>query len=168
MSRTTIHQGLAELDETELPAERSRRVGGGRKKIRDQDASVLKHLRALVDPSSRGHPMSPLRWTSKGTRQIVDALRKRGPSVTHRVVSEMLKHLGYSLQANLKTLEEGRQHPDRDEPFESINRRVRSSMRRGLPVISVDAKKKELIGPYRNNGKEYRPIQNICNISLDT
>ena len=157
MSRTTIHQGLAELDETELPAERSRREGGGRKKIRDQDASILKRLRALVDPSSRGHPMSPLRWTSKGTRQLADALRTRGHSVSHRVVGEMLKHLGYSLQANLKTLEEGRQHPDRDEQFEYLNRRVRSYMRRELPVISVDTKKKELIGPYRNSGKEYQP-----------
>ena len=157
MSRTTIHQGLAELDEAELPAEQSRRTGGGRKKIRDKDASILKHLRALVDPSSRGHPMSPLHWTSKSPRQLAEALGKQGHSVSYRVVGEMLKHLGYSLQANMKTLEEGRQHPDRDEQFAYINRRVKSFMRRGLPVISVDAKKKELIGLYRNRGRESQP-----------
>ena len=117
MSRTTIHQGLAELDQAGLSAEQSRRRGGGRTKIRDKDASILKHLGALVDPSSRGHPMSPLRWTSKSTRQLADALGKQGHSVSYRVVGEMLKHLGYSLQANMKTLEEGRQHPDRDEQF---------------------------------------------------
>jgi hypothetical protein len=145
------------LDREELPPERSRCAGGGRKKIRDQDPSVLKHLRALIDPSSRGDPMSPLRWTCKSTRQLAEALAREGYKASHRAVAEMLKHLGYSLQANSKTIEEGSDHPDRDDQFNYINQQVRGFMRRGLPVISVDTKKKELIGPYLNKGREYRP-----------
>jgi DNA-binding transcriptional ArsR family regulator len=152
MSRATIHHGLAELDEGELPPERSRRPGGGRKKIRDQNPSVLKDLQALVDPSSRGDPMSPLRWTCKSTRQLAEALAAKGHRVSHVTVAEMLRHLDYSLQANSKTLEEGGDHPDRDEQFTYINRQVVKHMRRGFPVISVDTKKKELIGPYHNKG----------------
>jgi hypothetical protein len=157
MSRATIHHGLAELDEGELPPERSRRPGGGRKKIRDQNPSVLKDLQALVDPSSRGDPMSPLRWTCKSTRQLAEALAAKGHRVSHVTVAEMLRHLDYSLQANSKTLEEGGDHPDRDEQFTYINRQVVKHMRRGFPVISVDTKKKELIGPYHNKGREFQP-----------
>jgi transposase len=157
MSRATIHEGLAELDERELPPERTRRPGGGRKKIRDQNPSVLKDLQALVAPSTRGDPMSPLRWTCVSTRQLAKALTHRGHAVSHRAVAEMLKHLGYSLQANSKALEEGSDHPDRDAQFTYISRRVRRFMGRRLPVISVDTKKKELIGPYHNKGREFRP-----------
>lgn len=158
MSRTTIHQGLQELDEEiDLTPEHSRRQGGGRKKIQDQDPPILTDLEALVDPSSRGDPMSPLRWTLKSTRQLAEALTKKGYRVSHRVVGEMLKRLGYSLQANMKTLEEGGQHPDRDAQFRYINKQVTRCLKAGHPVISVDTKKKELIGRYRNNGKEYRP-----------
>ena len=157
MSRTTIHQGLAELDEDVMLGERSRREGGGRKKIRDREPRALKHLQALVDPSSRGDPMSPLRWTCKSTRQLAKALTKKGFPVSHRVVGEMLKHLGYSLQANSKTLEEGSQHPDRDKQFGYIRQQVKVYMTTDLPVISVDTKKKELIGRYRNGGKEFQP-----------
>ncbi len=161
MSRTTIHRGLAELDQdVELPAGRSREEGGGRKKIRDKDPTILKDLQKLVDPSTRGDPMSPLRWTCKSTRQLAATLETMGHTVSRRVVSEMLDHLGYSLQANSKTLEEGSEHPDRDEQFKYINKRVKNYMRRGLPVVSVDTKKKELIGPYRNRGKEFRPKGN--------
>jgi transposase len=156
MSRVTIHQGLAELDRGELPAERSRRPGGGRKKIQDEDPLVLKELQALVDPSTRGDPMSPLRWTCKSTRQLARALADTGHVVSHTTVAETLRDLGYSLQANRKTLE-GKDHPDRDEQFGYINQRVRSSVRRGLPVISVDAKKKELVGQYHNKGREFQP-----------
>jgi transposase len=156
MSRVTIHQGLAELDRGELPAERSRRPGGGRKKIQEQDPSVVKELQALVDPSTRGDRMSPLRWTCKSTRQLARVLADKGHVVSHTTVAEMLRDLGYSLQANRKTLE-GKDHPDRDEQFGYINQRVRSSMRRGFPVISVDAKKKELIGQYHNKGREFQP-----------
>ena len=157
MSRATIHRGLAELDGEALPLERSRRPGGGRKKLEDQDPSVLKDLQALVDPTTRGDPMSPLRWTCKSTRQLAAALQKNGHSVSHTVVAEILKSLGYSLQANSKAIEEGSKHPDRDAQFSYINQRVRSYMRRKLPVVSVDTKKKELIGPYRNRGKEFQP-----------
>jgi len=155
MSRATIHQGLAELDEGQLPPERSRRPGGGRKKIRDKNPLVLKDLQKLVDPSSRGDPMSPLRWTCKSTRQLAGALVKAGHDVSHVTVAEMLRHLGYSLQTNSKTLEEGGEHPDRDEQFAYINRQVAWHIRRGLPVISVDTKKKELIGDFKNSGQEW-------------
>lgn len=157
MSRTTIYQGLAGLDQGELSPDRTRRKGGGRKKIRDQDPSILSLLQTMVDPSSRGDPMSPLRWTCKSTRQLASVLTRKGRPVSHRVVGEMLKHLGYSLQANSKMLEEGSHHPDRDQQFGYINRRVKYYLCRGLPVISVDTKKKELIGPYRNAGRQYQP-----------
>lgn len=157
MSRTTIYQGLAELDQGELAPDRTRCKGGGRKKIRDQDPSIMSLLQTMVDPSSRGDPMSPLRWTCKSTRQLASVLTRKGHPISHRVVGEMLKHLGYSLQANSKMLEEGSHHPDRDQQFGYINRRVKYYLRRGLPVISVDTKKKELIGPYRNAGREYQP-----------
>ena len=101
--------------------------------------------------------MSPLRWTCKSTRQLAEVLADQGHRVSHRAVAEMLKHLGYSLQANSKTIEEGRDHPDRDDQFKYINRQVRGFMRRGFPVISVDTKKKELIGPYLNKGREFQP-----------
>jgi transposase len=158
LSRTTIHQGLRELaKETNLVPERSRRQGGGRKKVQERDPSILTDLEAMVHPSSRGDPMSPLRWTLKSTRQLAEALTKKGYQVTHPVVGEMLKQLGYSLQANMKTLEEGNQHPDRDAQFRYINEQVTRCLKATHPVISVDTKKKELIGRYRNNGKEYRP-----------
>lgn len=156
MSRTTIHRGLAELDRKALSSERCRRPGGGRKSVREQDPLVLTHLQDLGDPSTRGDPMSPLRWTCKSTRQLAVALQKKGHTIGHSVVAELLSHLGYSLQANRKIVE-GRQHPDRDEQFRYINRRVKHYMRQGLPVISVDTKKKELVGPYRNGGKKFQP-----------
>src|SRR5574338_100669 len=157
LSRMTINRGLAELDEEELPPARSRRPGGGRKKLADQDPTLVKDLQALVDPSSRGDPMSPLRWTCKSTRQLAKALAAKGHAVGYCSVAELLKDLGYSLQANSKTLEEGSDHPDRDRQFGYINRQVRRYMRRGLPVISVDTKKKELIGRYHNKGREFQP-----------
>jgi transposase len=156
LSRATIHRGLLELDQQALPPERSRRPGGGRKRIEEQNPTILKKLRDLVDPSTRGDPMSPLRWTAKSTRQLARALSRMGHSVSHRVVAELLKELGYSLQANSKTIEEGSDHPDRDAQFGYINAQASAYMRQGLPVISVDAKKKELIGPYRQNGREYQ------------
>jgi len=156
MSRATLHRGLAELDKEELPPERSRREGGGRIKLRDRDPTLVKELRALVDPSTRGDPMCPLRWTCKSTRELARVLNRNRHRVSHRVVAEILKEEGYSLQANMKTLEEGSEHPDRDEQFRYINRQVAAYMRRGLPVISVDTKKKELIGKYRNSGREYQ------------
>jgi len=157
MSRATIHHGLAELDEGEVPPERCRRPGGGRKRFRDQNPSALKDLQAFVDPSSRGDPMSPLRWSSKSTRQLARALADKGHKVSHVTVADMLRDLGYSLQANSKTLEEGGDDPDRNAQFGYINRQVCRYMRRGLPVVSVDTKKEELIGRYHNKGREFQP-----------
>ena len=157
MSRATIHQGLAELDRGALGPERSRRPGGGRKKLSERQPGVLKALQAMVDPSSRGDPMRPLRWTSKSTRHLAEALTAKGHAVSHVTVAEMLKELGYSLQANSKAIEEGSDHPDRDRQFQYINRQVRRFMGQAFPVISVDTKKKELIGRYHNKGREFQP-----------
>jgi transposase len=156
MSRVTIARGLAELDADDLPPERGRRPGGGRKKIRDLDTSIVDDLQALVDPLTRGDPMSPLRWTCKSTRQLAAALVGKGHKISHGTVAELLHELGYSLQANSKTLE-GSNHPDRDKQFNYINRQVTRHIRRGFPVISVDTKKKELIGQYHNKGREVQP-----------
>ena len=157
LSRITIRRGLSELGSEELAVERSRREGRGRKRILDRDPTVLRDLQALVDPVTRGDPMSPLRWTSKSTRHLSQALAKKGHTVSYRVVCEMLRHLGFSLQANSKTLEQGSRHPDRDRQFGYINARVKTYMRRGWPVISVDTKKKELMGSYANKGREFQP-----------
>jgi transposase len=156
LSRHAIHKGLRELEGEELLPGRVRREGGGRKKLSEKLPRVREELQALVDPSSRGDPMSPLRWTCKSTRQLSAALGQRGYQVSHPVVGRMLKELGYSLQANVKTLEGG-QHADRDAQFRYINQQVADFFKAGQPVISVDTKKKELIGRYRNNGKEYQP-----------
>jgi len=157
ISRLTIARGLAELDCDDLPPERSRRPGGGAKKLQDLDPSVLDDLQALVDPGTRGDPMSPLRWTCKSTRKLAEALEVKGHSIGRNTVARLLHELGYSLQANSKMLEEGSDHPDRDEQFAYISRQASRRMRRGLPVISVDAKKKELIGRYKNKGRELQP-----------
>jgi len=157
MSRVTIAHGLAELDADDLPPERSRRPGGGRKRVEELNPMVVDALEAMVDPVTRGDPMSPLRWTCKSTRQLAAALVAKGHKISHVTVAELLHALGYSLQANSKTLQEGSDHPDRNEQFAYINRQANRHMRRGLPVISVDTKKKELIGPYQNKGRELQP-----------
>jgi hypothetical protein len=156
LSRRAIHKGLKELEAGPLEPGRVRRAGGGRKKLSVQDPSILKDLETLVDPSTRGDPMSPLRWTCKSTRELAGALQKLGHHVSQPVVGKMLKELGYSLQANAKKIE-GARHPDRDAQFQYINEQVKKFMQAGQPIISVDTKKKELVGPFRNNGREYQP-----------
>jgi transposase len=163
MSRTTITQGLRELAPTTsdeavpaLPPGRSRRVGGGRRPLAQTDPTLLSDLNGLVDPSTRGDPQSPLRWTCKSTRRLAQHLREKGHRIGERAVAALLKGQGYSLQGNRKT-REGGAHPDRDDQFEHIARRVRSLQRRGQPVVSVDAKKKELVGDYKNGGREWQP-----------
>ena len=156
LSRTTIHKAMAELDDVPLADGRVRQSGGGRKRLCDHDPALLGVLEQLVAPTTRGDPMSPLRWTCKSTRQLADALSKRGHAIGHSVVAELLKELGYSLQANAKTIE-GKQHPDRDAQFQYINRLSKRALRRGFPAISVDAKKKELVGQYRGGGTEWQP-----------
>jgi transposase len=162
LSRGTIRAGLRELDapiscdEKRPPTGRLRRPGGGRKSLTDQDPDLLRALEALVDPVTRGDPMSPLRWTCKSAAKLAAGLRSRGHTVSERTVNRLLHDLGYSLQSNRKTIE-GRQHPDRDAQFQYINRRAKAFQRQGQPVVSVDTKKKELVGQYRNGGREWRP-----------
>jgi len=162
LSRGTIRAGLRELDTPALPDERRpptgrlRRPGGGRKPLVDHDPDLLRDLEALVDPVTRGDPMSPLRWTCKSAAKLAAGLRSRGHTVSERTVNRLLHDLGYSLQANRKTTE-GKDHPDRDSQFRYINRRVKAFQRQGQPVVSVDTKKKELVGRYRNGGREWQP-----------
>jgi Rhodopirellula transposase DDE domain len=157
LSRPTVSRGLQELEEAPLAGERVRRAGAGRKRTVELDPEVLVALDALVDPDSRGDPESPLRWTCKSTRQLADALRAQGHTVSQALVAALLHELDFSLQANAKTIE-GNQHPDRDAQFRYINEQVRRYLQRGEPVISVDTKKKELVGPYKNGGREWQPV----------
>lgn len=158
MSRPSIHKGLGELTQRKpgVPLGRLRKAGAGRKPLTERDPQILEALDRLVDPDSRGDPMSPLRWTCKSTRQLAAALADAGHPVSHRVVGELLASMGYSLQANIKT-KEGSDHPDRDAQFRYLNEQVCNSLAHQWPVISVDTKKKELIGEYKNGGVEWQP-----------
>jgi len=159
VSRRAIRRGMEELREaTRLTSgqHRIRRPGGGRKKAIEKDSSLLADLERLIEPTTRGDPESPLRWTCKSVRQLAQELRHKHHQVSHQLVSDLLHELDYSLQANRKTIE-GTSHPDRDAQFEHINRRVRLFLRAGDPVISVDTKKKELVGNFKNGGQELRP-----------
>ena len=158
MSRPSIHKGLGELTQRRpgVPLGRSRKSGAGRKPLVEGDPGILEELDRLVDPDTRGDPMSPLRWTCKSTRQLAAALQDAGHPVSHRVVGEMLAATGYSLQSNVKTKERSG-HPDRDAQFRYLNEHVRGRLAQQWPVISVDTKKKELIGDYKNGGVEWQP-----------
>jgi len=157
MSRTTIHAGLAELKSPPTgDGRRVRAAGGGRKKLIDKDPALLSDLDALVEPSTRGDPTSPLRWTCKSTYRLAKELRRRGHTVSQRTVYNLLRLAGFSLQSTRKT-REGRQHEDRDAQFAHIARTVSQYQASGDPVISVDTKKKELIGEYNNAGREWQP-----------
>lgn len=155
-SRVTIHKALKEIKNKAKISERVRRLGGGRKGIAESHPNLLRDLDSLVDPVTRGDPMSPLRWTCKSTRHLSTQLVKQGYRVSHVTVAELLHRLDYSLQANAKTLE-GADHPDREEQFNHINEIVKKFLQRGNPVISVDTKKKELLGQFKNPGKEWHP-----------
>ncbi len=135
---------------------RVRRPGGGRKSIEVYDPKLAEALESLIEPTTRGDPESPLRWTTKSLRRLSEELSAKGHRVGRTVVGELLHALGYSLQANSKRIE-GKQHPDRDEQFRHINRRTKAMQRAGEPVISVDTKKKELVGTFTNKGREWRP-----------
>jgi transposase len=158
LSRATIGLGIKELRGTVVGAApgRVRRAGGGRKKTVDKDPNVLADLERLVEPTARGDPQSPLRWTCKGVRKLAAALGQRGHRVSHQWVADALEGLGYRLQANRKT-REGGDHPDRDAQFAHINATAQAFLAAGEPVISVDAKKKELVGDFKNGGREWRP-----------
>jgi hypothetical protein len=161
LTRKTMHAGIRELESGEeglaaLPPERRRRAGGGRRPIDEQQPGIVSALDALVEPTTRGEPESPLRWTCKGTRRLAGELRGQGFRVGPDTVASLLKAAGYSLQANRKT-REGRQHPDRDDRFRYISEMVKQFQRRGRPVVSVDTKKKELVGDFKNTGRTWRP-----------
>ena len=153
----TVRRGRAELDDpASASVGRSRRPGGGRKRAEEHQAGVVAALDALIDPVTRGDPQSPLRWTTKSLRTLAAALRAQGYPVSEQVVRRLLRAAGYSLQANAKTAE-GRQHADRDAQFGYLNSAVLDHQGTGDPVISVDAKKKELVGAYKNPGREWSP-----------
>jgi transposase len=159
ISRSTITRGIREIESgasDDLPPERARRPGAGRKRATQSDRTLLDDLDSLVEPMTRGDPESPLRWTSKSIRNLGEELQAMGHDVSYRTVARLLRELGYSLQANRKT-REGEQHVDRDEQFRYIERVMRAQLRRGAPAISVDTKKKELVGDFKNPGREWRP-----------
>jgi hypothetical protein len=167
LSAATIRRGVTELaaDEAPLAVDRVRKPGGGRKRATVLAPTLLRDLDALVEPTAPGDPASPLRWTCLSTRTLAVALEALGHHVSHTVVAELLHQLGYSLQGNVKT-REGRQHPDRDAQFRYIARQVRTAQRRRQPAISVDTKKKELVGPFKNGGRAWRPAKTPAHVRV--
>ena len=160
MSRKTIRKGLAELDARRKNpggpvTSRLRSPGGGRKRLTENDPDLSVALEWLIEPTTRGDPMSPLRWTCKSTQELARALSEQGHALSARTVGRLLNAAGYSLQGNRKT-KEGADHPDRNAQFEHINTTVKRFQQRGQPVISVDTKKKELVGEFKNGGREWR------------
>lgn len=156
VSETTVRKGVDELEAGEGQLGRVRRPGGGRKKAAEVDPGLRPAPLALVEPDIRGDPISPLRWTAKSTRKLAAELTRQGHKVSADTVGDLLREEGFSLQANAKTIE-GKQHPDRDAQFRYINDQAKEHMHAGDPVISVDTKKKELVGDYKNAGREWRP-----------
>jgi transposase len=157
MAIDTIRKGIRELESGEtLEPQRVRRPGGGRKPITETDPTLLADLERLLDDGTRGDPELPLRWTSKSVRKLAEGLRELGHEVSYRTVARLLRALGYSLQANRKT-REGTSHPDRDAQFQHINATAKAAIAAGEPVISADTKKKELVGDFKNAGREWRP-----------
>lgn len=157
ITRDTIRRGVEELQGTVGPqTDRIRRSGAGRKRTVDTDPTLKADLEKLINPTERGDPESPLRWTSKSVRHLAQELKRMGHQTSHRMVAELLHELGYSLQGNRKTLE-GSSHPDRDAQFEHINSQAQEYSATSDPVISVDTKKKELVGEFKNGGREWHP-----------
>ena len=160
MSRNTVDAGIREIrtrennTDSRLESKRIRREGGGRKTITESDPNIWEHLESLVEPLTRGDPESPLRWTCRSTRNLAEELQEQGHQVGDRTVAMWLNQAGYSLQSNRK-IREGGSHPDRNAQFEYINAQVKVFQKRGQPVISVDTKKKELVGKFRNGGREW-------------
>src|SRR5216684_280385 len=152
----TVSLGVDELDSGAEPLGRARRPGGGRKRAADLDPGLRPALLALVEPQERGDPMSPLRWTTMSTRTLAAELTRQGHKVSADTVGGLLRQEGFSLQGNAKTIE-GKRHPDRDAQFRYINEQVRGHLAAKDPVVSVDAKKKELVGEFKNGGREWRP-----------
>ena len=157
LARSTVQRGVADVRGGEaVTAGRVRREGAGRPPIEERDPTLRHDLEALIEPTSRGDPESPLRWTTKSVRKLAAELRREGHAVSHQTISGLLHGLGYSLQANRKTLE-GTSHPDRDAQFTHLDEAVQLQLALGEPVISVDTKKKKLVGPFLNGGRELHP-----------
>ena len=157
ISRSTISRGLQELASADaVEPQRVRRRGGGRQRTTDKDPTLLTDLTALLEATTAGLPDAPLRWTSKSTRKLAAELQAMGHTISATLVAELLVQQGYTLQANRKT-REGSQHPDRDAQFHYLNDQIHGAQQRGEPVISVDTKKKELVGDFKNPGREWRP-----------
>lgn len=156
ISHPTIRRGICDLNEKQLSIAKVRKSGGGRKIVTDKQPQLMRALEKLIDPATRGDPESPLRWVSKSTRHLEQVLRDKGFAIGRTSVGILLKEMEYSLQANKKTLE-GKSHPDRDQQFQYINNQAIKFLAWKAPVISVDTKKKELIGKYKNGGKELEP-----------
>ena len=157
MSRPVIRLGVGELENPQAVVRgRVRRPGGGRKRIVESDSELIGDLEGLVEPATRGDPESPLRWTCKSVRRLAEELKRQGHVISYPVVAELLREQGYSLQGNRKS-QEGDSHPDRNAQFEHINRKVKRFLASQQPVISVDTKKKELVGNFKNSGRELRP-----------
>jgi hypothetical protein len=165
MREGTVARGVAELEAGEEPLGRARRPGGGRKRAADLDPGLRPALLALVEPDVRGDPMSPLRWTTRSTRVLAAELTRQGHRVSADTVADLLHEEGFSLQGNAKALE-GKQHPDRDAQFRYINEQVKAHQGTGDPVVSVDTKKKELVGAYKNGGREWRPGGEPAKVSI--
>jgi hypothetical protein len=159
LARSTINRGLLELRgeaQPEAASGRVRRAGGGRRSLVAKDPTLLADLKGLVEPATRGDPMAPLLWTARSLRNLAAGLGALGHRIGHNVVADLLREMGYSLQGNRKTLE-GSSHPDRDAQFDYINAQMKAALAAGEPAISVDTKKKELVGDFKNSGREYRP-----------
>jgi hypothetical protein len=165
LSRVTITKGLQELEAPPLPPGRVRRAGGGRPALVVRDPELPGRLEALVEPLTRGDPESPLRWTSKSTRALAAELAAQQHRISHEKVAQLLRQMNYSLQGNRKT-EEGDDHPDRDAQFLYINDQVRRALAAKRPVISVDTKKKELLGNYQNAGRQWRPAKTPATVHV--
>lgn len=170
VSRAAVTAGKLELEfgnpeKQSATPERIRKEGGGRKRTVETDSTLLKDLEELVEPDARGDPESPLRWTCKSLRTLAAELTRMGHRTSHRMVGELLRELGYSLQANRKTLE-GADHPDRNAQFQHINQRCATGLKSGRPAISVDTKKKELVGDFKTAGRQYRPKGQPCEVRV--
>ncbi len=164
LSRKAIAKGIQEISEGITIHGRIRRLGAGRKKITVNDPGLLSSLERLIEPETRGDPESPLRWICKSTRTLATQLTRKNHPVSHEKVAQLLRDQNYSLQGNRKT-QEGADHPDRDAQFRYINKQVKRSLANGIPVISVDTKKKELLGNYENKGKQWHPSKNPVKVN---
>lgn len=166
VSRTTITEGIKELNgKKKIPQGKIRQQGGGRKKKAESHPEIKESLESFLEPYTRGDPMTPLKWTCKSTRNVSRAMKKQGCDVSHRLIARELDDLGYSLQANKKS-GEGASHPDRDKQFRLINENATQFIQTRQPVISVDTKKKEKIGAYKNEEQEYAPKGHPVNVNM--